>query len=180
MYEENPLIVEEKGKTLFSTKNQESDLFLTLNNDILRIVKILDTVPEIRKLLSYIDTDPLDQEDIEKSLIDEAIWRTPLLPMEPKVYRGSHIQVALLSEDMLGGYNNAQTMIAIDVWTPPEQWLIDNGLRPYWICHYIDRAMRLKYNQTAGVKYRLVQVIDAKLSDRLLGFRMVYETVLEH
>ena len=40
--------------------------------------------------------------------------------------------------------------------------------------------MRTKFVQTSGVKYRLDQVINAKLSDRLIGFRMVYETILEN
>ena len=165
--------------SLFDTSGQESDLFLTLNNDILRLVKVLDSVPEIRKLLEYIDTDPLDQPDVKESLIDKSIWRTPLLPLDPKVYRGSYIQVNMIQED-LSGYANSETTLAIDVWVPPEQWLIDNGLRPLILCSYIDKAMRTKFRQTAGVKYRLSQVIHVKLSDRLLGFRMVYETILEN
>ena len=39
----------------FSSKNQEASLFLSLNNDITRLATVLDSTPEIRKLLYYID-----------------------------------------------------------------------------------------------------------------------------
>ena len=167
--------------SVFSDVNQEAGLFLSLNNDINRIVHVLDSVPEIRKLLYYIDRNPLQQKDVEFTLVDKTIWRTPLIPLHNETdVDASYISVALLTEELEQTNRNSSTTLAIDVWTPPEQWIIDDGLRPFVLCHYIDRAMRLKFNQTSGVKYRLSQVINAKLSDRLIGFRMVYETILEN
>lgn len=165
----------------FSTKNQEAGLFLSLNNDIARMAQVLDSVPEIRKLLYYREKDPLQQDEVKMSLVDKTIWRTPLVPLHNETDKDtSYISINLLMEDIGQERNNAQTTIAIDVWTPPEQWLINDGLRPLIICDYIDKTMRTKFVQTSGVKYRLDQIINSKLSDRLLGFRMVYETILEN
>lgn len=167
--------------SVFSSKNQEAGLFLSLNNDINRIVHLLDSIPEIKKLLYYIDKDPLQQPEVKTSLVDKTIWRTPLIPLHNETdIDASYLSVNLLIEDLGEGLNNSNTTIAIDVWTPPEQWIINDGLRPYLLGHYIEKTMKTKFNQTSGVKYRLVQIINAKLSDRLVGFRMVYETVLEN
>lgn len=67
---------------IFSTKNQEASLFLSLNNDITRIANTLDNDAKIRKLLYYIDRDPLEKEDVSISLVDKTIWRTPLIPLQ--------------------------------------------------------------------------------------------------
>lgn len=167
--------------TAFSTVNQEAGLFLSLNNDITKLAHTLDSVPEIRKLLYYIEKDPLQKEDVKTSLVDKTIWRTPLIPLHNETdIDASYISINLLMEDIGMERNKAQTTIAIDVWSPPEQWIINDGLRPLVICDYIDKVMRYKFIQTSGVKYRLDRIINAKLSDRLLGFRMVYETILEN
>ena len=167
--------------TAFSTKNQEASLFLSLNNDITKIAYTLDSIPEIRKLIYHIEKDPLQQKEVKTSLVDKTIWRTPLVPLHNETdIDASYISINLLMEDIGNERNNAITTIAIDVWTPPEQWIINDGLRPLIICNYIDKVMRTKFIQTSGVKYRLDQVINAKLSDRLIGFRMVYETILEN
>lgn len=39
--------------------------------------------------------------------------------------------------------------------------------------------MKFKVNQTDGVKYRLTDIINAQLSDVLLGYRMIYTTVID-
>lgn len=166
--------------TAFSTKNQEASLFLSLNNDITKIAYTLDSVPEIRKLIYHIEKDPLQQAEVKTSLVDKTIWRTPLVPLHNETdIDASYISVNLLMEDVGTNKNNAQTTIAIDVWTPPEQWIINDGLRPLVICDYVDKVMK-NFNQTSGVRYRLDRIINAKLSDRLLGYRMVYETILEN
>lgn len=166
---------------VFSTKSQEASLFLSLNNDITRIANTLDNDENIRKLLYYIDRDPLEKDPVQISLVDKTIWRTPLIPLHNETdVDASYISINLLMEDLDGGRNNASTTIAIDVWTPPEQWIINAGLRPLIICDYIDKVMTNQFIQTSGVKYRLDQVIYSKLSDRLIGFRMVYATVLEN
>lgn len=167
--------------TVFNTENQEAGLFLSLNNDINRIVHTLDSVPEIRQLLYYINKDPLQQPEVPFTLVDKTIWRTPLIPLHNETdIDASYISASLLVDDLTEGVNSSVTTFAIDVWTPPEQWIINDGLRPYLICHYIEKTMRTRFRQTSGVKYRLQQVINAKLSDRLVGFRMVYETILEN
>lgn len=166
--------------TAFSTKNQEASLFLSLNNDITKIAYTLDSIPEIRKLIYHIEKDPLQQAEVRTSLVDKTIWRTPLVPLHNETdIDASYISVNLLMEDVGTNKNNAQTTIAIDVWTPPEQWIINDGLRPLIICDYVDKVMK-NFNQTSGVRYRLDRIINAKLSDRLLGYRMVYETILEN
>lgn len=167
--------------SVFNTENQESNLFLSLNNDINRIVHALDSVQEIRQLLYYIENDPLQQPEVKMSLVDKTIWRTPLIPLHNETdIDASYISVNLLMDDLTSGDNSSETTIAIDVWSPPEQWIINDGLRPFLICYYVDKVMRTKLRQTSGVKYRLQQVINAKLSDRLIGFRLVYETILEN
>lgn len=166
---------------IFSTKNQEASLFLSLNNDITRIANTLDNDAKIRKLLYYIDRDPLEKEDVSISLVDKTIWRTPLIPLHNETdVDASYISINLLMEDLEDGRNQAKTTIAIDVWTPPEQWIINAGLRPLIICDQIDRVMTTQFVQTSGVKYRLDQVIYSKLADRLMGFRMVYAKILEN
>lgn len=166
--------------TAFSTKNQEASLFLSLNNDITKIAYTLDSIPEIRKLIYHIEKDPLQQAEVRSSLVDKTIWRIPLVPLHNETdIDASYISVNLLMEDVGTNKNNAQTTIAIDVWTPPEQWIINDGLRPLVICDYVDKVMK-NFNQTSGVRYRLDRIINAKLSDRLLGYRMVYETILEN
>jgi hypothetical protein len=165
----------------FTTSEQESGLFLSLNNDITKIAQALDSSQEIKKLIYYIDKNPLQKEDVADSLVDKTIWRTPLIPLHNETdIDASYISVNLLMEDIGTNRNNAATTIAIDVWSPPEQWIINDGLRPLIICNYIDKIMRTHFVQTSGVKYRLDRIINAKLSDRLLGYRMVYETILEH
>lgn len=167
--------------TAFSTANQEASLFTSFNNDIVRLAQLFDSIPEIRKLIYYIEEDPLKQKEVKESLIDKTIWRVPLLPLHNETDKdASYISINLLVGDLDGNRNYADTTIAIDVWTPPEQWIINGGLRPLVICDYIDKAIRTKFNQTSGVKYRLSRVINAKLNDRLLGYRMVYETIFEN
>ena len=165
----------------FSTKNQEAGLFLSLNNDIVKMANMFDSIQDIKKLLYYIEKDPLQQPDVKERLVDKTIWRTPLVPLHNETDKdASYISITLLIEDLEGERNHGRTTIAIDVWCPPEQWIINDGIRPLVICDYVDKAMKTKFVQTSGVKYRLTRLIYNKLSDRLLGYRMVYETILEN
>ena len=165
----------------FSTLGQEASLFLSLNNDILRIAQALNSIQDIKKLLYYKETDPLSQKDVDMSLVDKTIWRVPLLPLHNETdIDAGYISVNLLMQDIGTNRNSAQTTIAIDVWVPPEQWIISNGLRPLVICDLVEKTMKNNFVQTSGVKYRLEQIINSRLDDRLLGFRMIYETILEN
>ena len=56
---------------------------------------------------------------------------------------------------------------------------INEGIRPLQIAHVINNLMKFKVNQTDGVKYRLTDIINAQLSDVLLGYRMIYTTVID-
>ena len=119
--------------------------------------------------------------EAEANLIDKLICRTPMIPSRDNSREmGSYITINLLEDDLSAGKNFSQATVAIDVWTAPQQWIIDNGLRPYLLCSYVDKVMTNIFRQDNGVKYRLVQVINVKLSDDLLGFRLVYETILEN
>ncbi len=167
--------------TSFSTNNQEADLFLSLNNDITSIANVLNASQDIKKLIFYIEKDPLERDNVAENLVDKTIWRTPSIPLFNETEKdASYISIVLLMEEVGEERNAGETVVAIDVWTPPEQWIINDGIRPLVICHHIDKIMRTKYVQTSGVKYRLTKVINSQLSDRLIGFRMVYETILEH
>ena len=99
----------------FSSKNQEASLFLSLNNDITRLATVLDSTPEIRKLLYYIDKNALEQPEVKMSLVDKTIWRTPLIPLHNETdVDASYISINLLMEDIGNERNNAITTIAID------------------------------------------------------------------
>lgn len=165
---------------VFSTKMQEANLFLDLNNDIDRLVKVLDSVPEIRKLLYYIEKDALSKEKVKLSLIDRTIYRLPLVPLTNDTEKdASYIVITLLISDNTDEGNSAITNIAIDILTPPDQWIINEGLRPLILGKYVNDAIRYQFNQTAGVKYRMDRIINIKLSDRLVGYRLVYESIHE-
>lgn len=134
---------------------------------------------------SNTDEDVVDNsaEDYEEKLhlSDILICRTPMIPSRESSKRmGSYITINLLEDDLSLGKNSSYTMIAIDTWTPPSQWIINDGLRSYVLCSYIQKAMNKAFRQNDGVKYRLTQVINAKLSDDLLGFRLVYEAIIEN
>lgn len=119
--------------------------------------------------------------EAKTQLQDSLICRTPMIPSRDNSREmGSYITVNLLENDLSLGKNNSYTTIAIDTWTPPSQWVIDDGLRPYVLCSYINKVMTKTFRQNDGVKYRLTQVINAKLSDDLLGFRLVYEAIIEN
>ena len=71
------------------------------------------------------------------------------------------------------------TTLAIDIFTPGNQWIINDGIRPLIIAHEINNIMKYTVNQTDGVKYRLTDIINSQLSDVLLGYRMIYETIID-
>ena len=71
------------------------------------------------------------------------------------------------------------TTLAIDVYTPGNQWIINEGVRPLMISHFIDNSIKYDFNQTGGVKYRMTDIINSQLSDILLGYRMIYEVMID-
>ena len=70
-------------------------------------------------------------------------------------------------------------VLCVDVFTPGNQWIIAEGVRPLMIAHAVNNIMKYKVIQTGGVKYRLVDIINAQLSDTLLGYRLIYNAVID-
>ena len=57
--------------------------------------------------------------------------------------------------------------------------MINEGIRPLNIAHVISNLRKYELTQTGGVKYRCTSIINAQLSDILLGYRMIYEAVID-
>lgn len=156
----------------------ETDSFLDINNDIYRILTVFNNCQELKKLLVYTDEAPLERaEDIEKDLRDNQLARVPLLPYDEN--EGSIVVVSLISADESNKTDTLHPTLAIDVFCPGNQWIINEGLRPLQIAHVISNLMKYNLVQTGGVKYRCTGMVNAQLSDILVGYRMLYETVID-
>lgn len=156
---------------------KETDSFLSVNNDIYRIITVFNKCQPLKKLLVHTDTKPLQGEEIKKDLRDKQISRAPLLPYDEE--EGSIIVVTMISGDIIPESTTMATTLAIDVFTPGNQWIINEGIRPLQIAHAINNLMKDEIKQTDGVKYRLTSIINSQLSDVLLGYRMIYETIID-
>ena len=156
---------------------EETDSFLDINNDIYRIITVLNECQELKKLLVYTDMKPLERkEQVDKDLRDNQISRVPVLPYNED--EGSLIVVSFISGDMDQKTNAIDGSIAIDIFTPGNQWIINEGIRPLMIGHTINNLMRKELKQTGGIKYRLSTIVNAQLSDILLGYRLIYDIVI--
>lgn len=155
----------------------ETDSFLDLNNDIYRIITVFNDCQELKKLLVHTDKKPLEGADIDKDMRDEQIGRVPMLPYNEE--EGSIIVVSFVSGILDPSSTTMASVIAIDIFTPGNQWIINEGIRPLQIAHVINNLMKKELKQTGGIKYRLSDVVNAQLSDILLGYRLIYETVLD-
>lgn len=156
---------------------KEVDSFLSINNDIYRIITVLNSSQDLKKLLVYTHDKPYQGEEVKKDLRDKQISRAPLLPYDEE--EGSLIVVTMTSGDVSSKSSTMSTTIVIDVFTPGNQWIIKDGIRPLHIAHLVNNLMKDEMRQTDGVKYRLTSIINSQLSDILLGYRMVYETVID-
>lgn len=156
----------------------ETDSFLDVNNDIYRILTVFNNCSELKKLLAYTDKKPLEnKKEITKDLRDKQISRVPLLPYDED--EGSIIVVSLVSADEMAKTDVLHPTLAIDIFTPGNQWIINEGIRPLQIAHVVSNLMKYDLVQTGGVKYRCTGIVNAQLSDVLLGYRMLYETVID-
>ena len=162
---------------IINKNKQEIDTFLSINNDIYRMMKTLDKDQALKKLLVNTDTKPLQGKDVEKSLVDKQISRVALLPYDEE--EGSIVNITLVNGVMDHNTNTFKGTMAIDVFTPGNQWIINDGVRPLIIIHAIDNIIRYQFNQTDGIKYRLTDVLSAQLTDVLLGYRLVYVAVID-
>lgn len=157
---------------------QETDSFLDVNNDIYRMITLFNGCQELKKLLTITTKKPLEhKEDITKDLRDKQIARTPVLPYDEE--EGSVITVTLVSAEESGKTDTLNPTIAIDIFTPGNQWVINEGIRPLQIAHVISNLMKHKLVQTGGVKYRCTGLVNCQLSDILVGYRMLFEAVID-
>lgn len=155
----------------------ETDSFLDVNNDIYRMITVFNNCQELKKLLVNTDKKPLEhKEDITKDLRDSQISRVPLLPYDEE--EGSIVVVSLISAEESDKADVLHPSIAIDIFTPGNQWIINEGIRPLNIAHTISNLMKYQLVQTGGVKYRCTGIINAQLSDILLGYRMIFESII--
>ena len=163
---------------ILNKNSKETDSFLDINNDIYRIITVLNNNQNIKKLLINTDTSPLSKtEDIIKDLRDKQISRAPLLPFDEE--EGSIIVITIINGTVQQDSSALNTTLAIDVYTPGNQWIINEGVRPLMISHFIDNSIKYDFNQTGGVKYRMTDIINSQLSDILLGYRMIYEVMID-
>lgn len=159
-------------------ENIETDSFIDINNDIFRIVKALNKNQRIKRLLTYTGKEPLQEEnDITEELIDKQICRVPLIPFDEN--EGSICVVSVVKGDVESTSDTINMLLAIDVFTPGNQWIINEGIRPLMIAHEINNTMKYTVNQTGGIKYRLGDFVSAQLSDVLLGYRLLFEVVID-
>lgn len=156
---------------------KETDALVNINNDIYRIITIFNNTQELKQFLVNTGKNPLQSGKIDKDLRDAQICRVPLLPYDEE--QGSLVVVTLINGDIDQKSGSIISTLAIDVFTPGNQWIINEGIRPLQIAHVINNLMKFKVNQTDGVKYRLTDIINAQLSDVLLGYRMIYTTVID-
>ena len=132
----------------------------------------------MKKLLVYTDKKPLERkEDVTKDLRDTQIARVPVLPYDED--EGSIIVVSMVSADESPKTDVLHPTLAIDIFTPGNQWIINEGIRPLNIAHIISNLMKYQLTQTGGVKYRCTGVVNCQLSDILVGYRLLYETVID-
>lgn len=162
---------------IINKNKQEIDTFLSVNNDIYRMVVALDKDEMLKRLLINTDDKPLQGPPVERSLIDKQISRVALLPYDEE--EGSIVNVTLVNGKMEHQTNTFNGTMAIDVYTPGNQWIISEGVRPLMIAHTIDNIIRYKFNQTDGVKYRLTNILSAQLTDILIGYRLIYTAVID-
>ena len=163
---------------ILSKNKIETDSFLDINNDITRIMNALNNDQSIKRFLVYTDTKPLENPtDVEKDLRDKQISRVPILPYNED--EGSIIVISFISGEIDPSTTTMNSTIAIDIFTPGNQWIINEGIRPLQIAHAVTNVMRKNLIQTGGVKYRLAGIVNAQLSDILLGYRMVFDTVID-
>lgn len=156
---------------------KETDSFLSVNNDIYRIITVLNQNQALKKLLIHTDEKPLQGDEVTKDLRDKQISRAPLLPYDEE--EGSIIVVTMVNGDIDPRSTTMLTTLAIDVFTPGNQWIINEGIRPLQIAHAVNNLMKDEMKQTDGVKYRLTSIVNSQLSDILLGYRMIYEAVID-
>lgn len=157
---------------ILTSIKKDNEMALNINNDIYRLVKGLNEIEDFKKLLICSDYDLKEKKDLSIDLIDKVIVRTPLIPNIDKSICAITINKAI-SKD-----NSYYLQISVDILTPLNQWLVIGGIRPLLLCNCINNFIK-DFNQTNGVKYRLVDITSMSLSDDLKGFRLCYHTIID-
>ena len=157
---------------ILTSIKKDDEMALNINNDIYRLVKGLNEIEDFKKLLICSDYDLKEKKDLSIDLIDKVIVRTPLIPNIDKSICAITINKAI-SKD-----NSYYLQISVDILTPLNQWLVVSGIRPLLLCNCINNFIK-DFNQTNGVKYRLVDITSMSLSDDLKGFRLCYHTIID-
>jgi hypothetical protein len=163
---------------ILKKKTKEEGALSVLNNDIFRIMTLLNNDQTVKKLLINTGKSPLqNSEEVEKDLRDFSICRVPLVPENTD--EGSICVISLIKGDIIPEIATADATIAIDIFTPYDQWLIDEGMRPLLLADKIQSLIKTELIQTGGVKYRLSMIMYAQLTDTFLGYRLLFDTVLD-
>lgn len=177
---------------IVNKNNIETDCFLDVNNDIYRLITLFNSDESLKRFLVYTDRRPLEDYDVvnrksleeygvssiaDLDLRDKQICRVPVLPANEE--DGSLVVVTLISGEKIFEANSVVSTLAIDIFTPANQWIINEGIRPLQIAHVINNLIQNKLNQTGGVKYRLTEFVNAQLSDVLCGYRLLFDSVVD-
>jgi len=177
---------------ILSKSKMESDSFLDVNNDIYRMMTVLNDCVELKRMLIYTDKRPLEDYDVinrkslkelgvndlsELDLRDSHICRVPVLPLNEE--DGSMIVITTLSGEEAFRAKDMRVTIAIDVFTPANQWIINEGIRPLQIAHIVNNVIKKDFNPTGGIKYRLAGYINCQLNDVMLGYRLLFDSVVD-
>ena len=157
---------------ILTSIKKDDEMALNINNDIYRLVKGLNEIEDFKKLLICSDYDLKEKKDLSIDLIDKVIVRTPLIPNIDKSICAITINKAISKN------NSYYLQISIDILTPLNQWLVVGGIRPLLLCNCVNNFIK-GFNQTNGVKYRLVDITSMSLSDDLKGFRLCYNTIID-
>ena len=157
---------------ILTSIKKDDEMALNINNDIYRLVKGLNEIEDFKKLLICSDYNLKEKKDLSIDLIDKVIVRTPLIPNIDKSICAITINKAI-SKD-----NSYYLQISIDILTPLNQWLVVGGIRPLLLCNCVNNFIK-DFNQTNGVKYRLLDMTNISLEDELKGFRLCYHTIID-
>jgi len=157
---------------ILTSIKKDDEMALNINNDIYRLVKGLNEIEDFKKLLICSDFDLKEKKDLSIDLIDKVIVRTPLIPNIDTSICAITINKAI-SKD-----NSYYLQISIDILTPLNQWLVVGGIRPLLLCNCVNNFIK-DFNQTNGVKYRLLDMTNISLEDELKGFRLCYHTIID-
>ena len=157
---------------VLTNSKQFDEMLLNINNDIYRLVSGLNKDEEFKRLLICTDFATNSEKDLSIDLIDKVIVRTPLIPNIDTSTCAITINQAIPRD------NTYYLQLNIDIYTPLNQWLVKEGVKPILLCHCINNY-RKTFKQTNGVRYRLSKVSNCSLGDDIKGYRLTYNTIID-